>query len=330
MTMRDSRSGFVAAALTAAGVMVSLGGCAVRAEDGADDVRGEREVVTTSEAALVGSDAPADTSERDYSFVIATRTWRGFEVSSLNGAPLPCGDGRAYARRAGDTCSVASIDLSPAEIGKDDAAALLREIGSDPRSATLVLVGKVTRTERACGTTEARFRAWEVWRAPEPVRLHGEWLHVSHEASQALRVNAWDVSRVRKIDFGRSPKMEYCRLVDGEETCDVSHEGVMKDAVAPAGLLVDGFRDGRGVVHVNQYFLKIIVGQARLPNGFWLCSAEQFACDDGDCVPAPEVCNAHTGHGRGLLTYARTFDAVVQPWLVLTTQLKPTEIVLHP
>jgi hypothetical protein len=318
MTMRGFHMGWMAVALAAmtAGCSASDGAMADGPGAGGD------EALATSRAAL----DMGDVKEGDYSFVIATRTRRGYRVASLNGAPMACAGGRRS-----DACSVTSIDLGPTNLGADDASAILSQVGTDESRATIVLVGKVARAAASCAwDSAAKFVAWEVWRAPSPVRLRGSWLHVSHEASQALLVNRWDVSRVDKVDFGRSPMMEYCHLVKGEEVCGLTHEGVMQDALAPAGLLVDGFRDGHGVVHVNQYFLEVIVGQARLPNGFWFCNADQFACEDGDCVPAENVCDAQTGHGRGLLVYGRTLDAVVQPWLVVTTQLKPTEIHVGP
>jgi hypothetical protein len=306
-------------------VVVCALGCS--AADGAVIDRTGDEGTTTEGAVATRADALdiGDVKEGDYSFVIATHARRGYRIASLNGAPLTCADGRRSSE-----CDVATLDFTKAMLGADDASAILAQVGSDPRRATIVLVGKVDRSAAACrGDSAAKFMAWEIWRAPEPVRLRGSWLHVSHEATQALLVNRWDASTVDKIDFGRSPTMDFCHLVKGEELCGPSHDGVLQDAMAPAGLLVDGYRDGR-VVHVNQYFLKIIVGQARLPNGYWLCSADQFACDDGDCVISENLCDVKTGHGRGLLVYGRTLDAVVQPWLVVTTQLKPTEIHVGP
>lgn len=325
--MRGFQNGWMAfagATLALGSVVACAIGCS--AADGAtgDRAGDEGAVATSADALDIG-----DVKEGDYSFVIATRVrgraHQGYRIASLNGAPLTCADGRRSA-----SCDVATIDFTKAMLGADDASDILAQVGSDERRATIVLVGKVDRATSACsGDSAAKFMAWEVWRAPEPVRLRGNWLHVSHEATQALLVNRWNVSTVEKIDFGRSPTMDFCHLVKGEEVCGPSHEGVLQDAIAPAGLLVDGYRDGR-VVHVNQYFLKIIVGQARLPNGYWLCSADQFACDDGDCVIAENLCDVKSGHGRGLLVYGRTLDAVVQPWLVVTTQLKPTEIHVGP
>ncbi len=312
-------------AFTAACVVVGLGligslGCSAGAPGTVDDAREE----------AIGERASAlDLGGGEYSFFVATRAGRGYRVASLNGAPRTCPDGARS-----DVCRVEGIDLAPTLLGADDAAAVLDQVGGDPRRATLVFVGQLVAAastgRRACNRGAGKLVAWEVWRAPEAAPLRGSWLHVSHGAKQALVVNEWSAPRastVARIDFGRSPEMSYCSLVDGLQTCRMSHEGVMEDAVAPAGLLVDGTLDRRGVVHVNQYFLKISVGQARLANGFWYCSAEQAACDDGDCVPSPEVCKANTGHGRGLLVYVRSPAEVVQPWFVQTTQLQPSEII---
>jgi hypothetical protein len=332
MTMRGFQNGWMAiagATLAMGSVFVGALGCsaangAMTGGTGDEGATAEGAVATSADALDIG-----DVKEADYSFVIATRAHgrahEGYRIESLNGAPLTCADGRRSA-----ACDVATIDFTKAMLGADDASAILAQVGSDERRATIVLVGKVDRAAASCRRdSAATFMAWEVWRAPEPVRLRGNWLHVSHEATQALVVNRWTASTVEKLDFARSPTMDFCHVVKGEEVCGPSHEGVLQDAIAPAGLLVDGYSDGR-VVHVNQYFLKIIVGQARLPNGYWLCSAEQFACDDGDCVISANLCDVKTGHGRGLLVYGRTFDAVVQPWLVVTTQLKPTEIHIGP
>jgi hypothetical protein len=281
------------------------------------DAPSEENTAGTSEAlateGIAGEGIVAETGE--FTFFLASRAPGGFAVRALNGRRQRCADGRTS-----DTCFVTAIDLAPTLLGAKDAAAVLSEIDRNAQRATIAFVGRLGSRGGRSGRG-GFLTAWEVWRAPEPRYLLDNWLHVSHCAEQALLVNHWAESSVARIDFGWSPTMEHCHLVDGAQTCEQSHEGVMEDAEAPAGLLIDGWRDGRGVVRVNQYFLKVNVGQARLPNGFWYCRADQTACENGDCVPAPEVCDYNTGHGRGLLVYARTSAPVVQPWFVDTAQL---------
>ena len=266
----------------------------------------------------------SDDDSGEYSFFVATRASSGFRVAALNGAPIVCADGWMAM-----TCNVASIDLTPTKLGAADGDAILAQVGSDASRTTILFVGKLGSNLDFRGQSprarHTKLVAYEIWRAPEARTVRGDWFHVSHGATQALLVNWWDVSNVASLDLNAAPTMSYCHIVTGEYVCEPSHDGVLEDAAAPAGLVVNGWQGRDGVVHIKQYFLKIDVGQAKLANGYWYCRADQVMCDDGDCVAALPICTAETAHGRGLLTYTRTNDAVVQPWLVGTTQLKPNE-----
>lgn len=310
--VRVSLGGWLASVLVMGGALASLG-CSSTTE-GAH--RAQEAFARVSDSLT-----PDEEDDGAYSFMVATRLRNGgYRVAALNYAPLLCPDG-FWA----DSCRVASIDLTPTLVSADDAAAILTQIGDDASRATLLFVGKVegAQTLRGGNRREGRLLAWEVWRAPEARPLRGTWYHVSHGAKQSLLVNAWDVAPVTSLDLDASPTMSYCRKPTAE--CLPSHDGVMEDAVAPAGLVVNGWRSRAGVVHVSQYFLKIDFGQARLPNGYWFCRADQVACDDGDCVPTEDICHVQSGHGRGLLTYSRAAAQEVQPWFVSTTQLTAAE-----
>jgi hypothetical protein len=296
-------------------IIVGLGLCAVACT--AAPTPSREGSARASHAALTNGDDDSG----EYSFLVAATRPGGYRVTALNGAPVACEDGRLQG-----ACNVTSIDLAPTALSADDAHAIRAQVGASASRATIIFVGKIAPNPSLRGRVhDARLVAYEVWRAPEPRALYGEWLHVSHAAEQALLVNWWEASSVSKLDLARSPTMSYCHVVAGKFVCEPSHDGVMQDAVAPAGLLVNGWQGADGVVHAGQYFLKVDVGQARLPNGYWYCRADQALCDDGDCVADKALCGVQTAHGRGLLTYMRTAEPVVQPWFVSTTQLTPSE-----
>jgi hypothetical protein len=299
-TMRASRSCLVVFAVS----MLAASGCSAAPEERAphaslEQASREGEALSTGE-----EDGGA------YSFFVASTVHGGYRVAALNGAPIRCAEGHWA-----NACRVTSIDLSPTLLGGTDADALRAQLGSDPTVATIAFVGKLTLASPSSPSSaspafrrsraEPTLTVWETWRAPEPRLLWGpEWLHVSHGATRALLVNWWDETDVSKLDLSAAPMMSYCHVVAGQYVCEQSHDGV---------------------VHVRQYYLKIDVGQARLPNGYWYCRADQIACDDGDCPASEAECHAQTAHGRGLLTYTRTSAEVVQPWFVSTTQLTAAE-----
>ena len=328
--MRISRSCFHASlGVFLAGAASGAIGCSASSPENTIDESRDR-ASNALTALTLSNDDSSDDDSGAYSFVVATRVSNGgYRVAALNGAPLTCAEGWLS-----NSCHVASIDLSPTKLGSADGDAILAQVGTDASRTTILFVGKLALTDPSRDLRRAHrdstLVAYEIWRAPEPRLVHGDWLHVSHGAKQALFVNWWETSSVASLDLTAAPTMTYCHIAKGEYVCEQSHDGVLEDAAAPAGLVIDGWQGRDGVVHVKQYFLKIDVGQAKLPNGYWYCRADQVMCDDGDCVGALPICTANTAHGRGLLTYTRSSEPVVQPWLVSTTQLKATETALTP
>ncbi len=250
----------------------------------------------------------------DYAYFVAVRTWHGVRVAQPNGVRTQCADGRLA-----DSCE-ATLDLAHINVSAADGEKILSQLGDDPRVATLLFVGKTELVRDAYGRKAVKLSVSEVWRAPEPRVLSGNVYHVSHEAKRALLVGTWNESDVAKLDFGHSPTMEDCDPVGGETVCVQTHAGVLEDAEAPAGLVVYGERFGNGTLRIRQYFIKIDVGQAHLPNGYWYCSADQAQCDNGDCYLDNRQCHVEHGHGRGQI-YGRTGEPAIQPWFLGTTQL---------
>jgi hypothetical protein len=260
----------------------------------------------------VASESKLGSSTSAFSYFAVAKAGRAYRVRRLNGGAMRCAGGYVS-----DACTVSAIDLSPSLLSNDDAKVVLSEIGSELWAPQLVFLGRVTVDRLRVAT----FSAYEVWRAPEPRWLLGDVLHVSHATSQALWVNDWSRAKVSGLTFTGAPRLESCKLVDGEYTCAASYDAALAAAKSTAGVLVvgDWWFDGR--VRANQYFLKVDVGQQWSEDHFWFCAVGQKACDNGYCESDPILCDVNTGRGRGLIEPIRLNDPFFRSWLLSTAQL---------
>lgn len=259
---------------------------------------GETEPTGGSEAAVASGDA--------FSFFVAVKRSSGFAVSRVNGGWMRCPAGHWSA-----TCAVSAIDLSPSGLSSTDAASIVGELGTDPRRPALLFAGRIA------GST---LQGVELWRAPEPRRLDGDVLHVSHAPMRALWVNAWDGVPVTGLRFQHAPPLESCALVDGAEACGPSFDRARAAAQSKVGLLAVGRVRHDGTAMVSQYFVKVVLGDKHTTTGFDYCNAEQTECENGACEDDPVLCHAHTGTGRGQLEALRFDSLSFRSWLLFTSQ----------
>lgn len=252
---------------------------------------------------------PGASSAEPFAFFVATRSFEGYRISAVNGAPFACG-----ARSAASWCAVTKVDLSALDLPSADATALLDQIGQDPSSPEVLFVGSVAADALA---------VVEVWKAPAALPLEGTLLAVSHQPQQALVVNEWTEASVGTLDFSGAPEATYCTYVDAGTECAPSLLPVETDAPTPAGILVAGRMEG-GKLRVEQYFLAISVGYVQEADGYSYCKAGETVCGSGACSPSGNC--LHWG-GRGLPpVYVRSSVASFDAWLVTTGQLQSSEL----
>lgn len=249
-----------------------------------------------------------------YSFFVATKTWRGFSLTRLNGVPMRCAGGWYD-----DTCPIGAIDLSATGLSPRDARSVIDDLGHDARRSRVILLGNVT-VGAGDAARSSTLHVEEIWRAPSARPIDGDVLHVSHETSQALWVNDWSGVRVSSLAFAGAPKIETCELEDGIAVCARSYEQARQAAASATGLLAIGGVRRDGSVVVSQYFLRVSIGDHHSDDGFAFCQATQTACDTGSCFEDPVLCHAQTGTGRGQLQTVRFDVPSFRTWLLATWQ----------
>jgi hypothetical protein len=312
----------IRAALGASALAVLAVGCSVASSGNS----GTEEAATVSAQSEALCMRPQDRfSQPDYRFYLVTHDKFGYAAAELGAPYTVCRDG--FGRWQ---CRLDDLDFSLLAMTKGDIASIRDQVGSDPSSATLVFVGALTRTVEPGKGVIDLLQVKEMWRAPvagKNVRASDTWFHVSHDPIQALVVNRWTTANVGKLDLAAAPWMSDCDPDgDGGVVCTQTQDGVLEDAKAAAGILVDGTLGRDGILSVRQYMAKIVIGEIHTDNGYWFCRNDQVACDNGRCVTDGANCDRQYWHGPGLKTiYVRSAATEVQPWLVQTSQLTAQE-----
>lgn len=290
--------------------VLSLAACAADASSDSTDSTGEAD----GEGANASTESQLASPRSAYSFFVATKAWRGYALTRLNGLPMRCANGRYD-----DTCPLDAIDLSATGLSVSDAQSVLDDLGRDAHRSAVVLLGNVT-IGTATTARSSTLRVQEIWRAPSARPIDGDVLHVSHATSQALWVNDWSGVRISSLAFAGAPKLESCALENGMSTCSQSYDRARVAAASATGLLAVGGVRRDGTLVASQYFLRVSIGDHHSTDGFAFCKAAQAACDSGSCFDDPVLCHAQTGTGRGQFQAVRFDVPIFRTWLLATSQ----------